>query len=125
MKDEMAATPEDGIMVEFESSHDSSLNDTLCESCGRTFRIICKLLRYTEFCLPLAFLLLQGILLPNFDDLQLTFLVETIGIPKYEYDFLNTITYVAILFFVYIYNRHPPFCKSMENDFRSPLIEIS
>ena len=50
------ATPDDGIIVEFESSYDSSLDDTLCESCGRAFRSICRLLAYTEFTMPLVFL---------------------------------------------------------------------
>ena len=99
------STPEDGIIIEFNSSQDSGINDTLCQSCSRTFKIIFGLLKYKEFSLPLAFLLVQGILLPNFDDLHYVFLVETVGMPKYEYDFLNSITYVATLLFIILYNQ--------------------
>ena len=104
------STPEDddAIIVEFESSHDSSLNDTLCESCGRTFRTIWNLIKYTEFSFPILFLFVQGILLPNFDDLHYVFLVETVGLPKYKYDFLNTITYGAILIYIFLYNQVLP-----------------
>jgi hypothetical protein len=89
---EKMSTPEDGIIIEFNSSQDSALNDTLCQSCGRTFKSIWRLLKYSEFSFPLIFFFIQGILLPNFDDLHYVFLVETVGMPKYEYDFLNTIT---------------------------------
>lgn len=62
-------------------------------------------MKYTEFSLPIIFLFIQGILLPNFDDLHYVFLVETVGMPKYECDFLNTITYGAILIFIFLYNQ--------------------
>ena len=55
--------------------------------------------------LPIIFFLLQGIVLPNFDDLHYCFLTEVIGMPKYTYDFLNVITYVACVIFTAIYNQ--------------------
>jgi len=61
---------------------------------------------YKEFSLPLLFFFIQGILVPNFDDLHYIFLTEVVQMPKYEYDFLNTFSYVGILFFIFLYNQY-------------------
>ena len=64
-------------------------------------------MRHREFSLSLLFFLIQGVLIPNFDDLQYVFLTDTDGqvrMPKYECDFLNVITYVAIIIFTCTYN---------------------
>ena len=37
-KSEKMSTPEDGIIIEFNSSQDSGINETLCQALGRTFR---------------------------------------------------------------------------------------
>jgi hypothetical protein len=101
----MPIDDEEMPLIEFESSHDSAYNETLCHSCSRTFSQVCYLFKFKEWYLPIAFFLVQGILIPNFDDLHYMFLTEIVGMPKYEYDFLNIITYVGILFFVLLYNK--------------------
>ena len=92
-------------LFEFESSDDYYFNETLCQSCSRTFGQICYLFKFKEWYLPITFFLIQGILIPNFDDLHYMFLTEVVGLPKYEYDFLNIITYVGILFFIVLHNQ--------------------
>ena len=43
--------------------------------------------------------------MPNFDDLHYVFLTEKCGMSKSTYDFLNTITYVSLIFFIGLYNQ--------------------
>ena len=62
-------------------------------------------MKFTEFSLTLLFFIINGILIPNFDDLHYIFLTEVVGMPKYEYDFLNTISYISILVVVFIFNQ--------------------
>lgn len=78
--------------------------ETLGRSCSRTFSAIWNVLRYKEFFLVLTFFFVQGLLLPNFDDLHYVFLTETLGMPKSTYDFLNLLTYVGILICTIVYN---------------------
>jgi hypothetical protein len=96
---------EEQNLIEFESSRDSTYHETLCSSCSRTFSQVCYLFKFKEWYLPITFFLIQGVLIPNFDDLHYMFLTEIAGMPKYEYDFLNILTYVGILFFVVLYNK--------------------
>jgi len=60
----------------------------------------------SEVYLPLIYFALQGIFLPNFDDLHYIFLLEQCGMQKYLYDMLNVLTYVGIIFLTVIYNRY-------------------
>ena len=78
--------------------------ETLCNSCGTTFGSICHLLSYQQFLLPIMYFLIQGVIVPNFDDLHYVFLIEVAGIPKWEYDFLNVITYVSMLLFIFLFS---------------------
>ena len=97
--------PGDGINQEMEevlsdtSTVDSFEEQTLCQSCSRTFKSIWNVLKYKEMYLPLIFFFVQGILLPNFDDLHYVFLTGTCGMSKATYDFLNVLTYVLNNFF--------------------------
>lgn len=49
--------------------------------------------------------MIQGVIVPNFDDLHYIFLTETAGMSKSTYDFLNIIAYVGIVFFTVLYNQ--------------------
>lgn len=102
---ELIQSPDDGMNEELESlgSVDSFVEHSLCQSCGRTFKSIWNVLKYPEFYLPLTFFLVQGILMPNFDDLHYMFLTERVGMSKSNYDFLNILTYVGLIFFVTLY----------------------
>jgi hypothetical protein len=82
--------------------------ETMGESFSRTFGSIGRLLKLKEFYLPLTFFLVQGLLLPNFDELHYIFLTQTLGMPKWEYDYLNTLTFLGVLFFTAIYNQCCP-----------------
>ena len=101
--------PDDGInsyQIPFESSHDSgSVDETLCHSCSRTFRAICNLFGYKEWYLPLLFFLVIGIFLPNFDDLHYIFLTSVCDVDKYQYDFLNALTFVTLVALAVLYNQ--------------------
>lgn len=101
-KEQQQGVLDDGIDPDI--SQDTLQQDTLCGSCGQTFMSIGKLLRQSQFYLPLIFFIIQGVLIPNFDDLHYVFIIEVIGMTKFEYDFLNTITYAAMLIFICIYN---------------------
>jgi hypothetical protein len=87
------------------SSIEALLEQTLCQSCSYTFRKIWSVLKYKEFFLPLLFFVINGFLLPNFDDLHYVFLTEKCGMSKSTYDFLNIITYVSLIIFIAIYNQ--------------------
>jgi hypothetical protein len=102
----MQMAPDDGVQQELEksiASDDPYVETTLCKSCSRTFSAICNVLRYKEFNLPLVVFLIVGVALPNFDDLHYVFLTEKAGMEKSTYDFLNTLTYVGIIFFTFLY----------------------
>ena len=90
-------------LIQFENNTEED-NETLMQSCSRTFSSIGGLFRFNEFLLPMGFFFIQGLLLPNFDDLHYMFLTEIIGMPKYEYDFLNIIAYISIFMTTIAYN---------------------
>ena len=52
--------------------------ETLGASCSRTFSTIYSVLKYKEFYLTLVFFFVQGLILPNFDDLHYIFLTEVL-----------------------------------------------
>ena len=56
--------------------------------------------------MPILFFLIQGLISPNLDDVHYVFLTETVGMPKWQYDFLNTISYVAMLVFIFFYSQY-------------------
>lgn len=86
-------------------SKESHYNEGLCRSCGRVFRTVCKLFKFKEFTLPIVFFLVQGILIPNFDDIHYDFLTDHAGMSKSTYDYLNIILYVSILLIIYLVNQ--------------------
>lgn len=63
------------------------------------------MLSYNEFLFPILYFFLQGIIMPNFDDVHYIFLTEVIEMPKWKYDFLNCTTYVSILIFIVLYGQ--------------------
>lgn len=79
---------------------------TLCASCSFTFRELCRLFQNKEFSYPIAFFWLQGLLMPNLDDLHYVFLTQTLGMQVYSYDFLNSITYVSLVLLTISFNRY-------------------
>ena len=54
----------------------------------------------------MIFFFLQGIIVPNFDDIHYTFLREELRIKKHTYDFLNACTYFALFIFMSIFNSY-------------------
>ena len=50
------------------------------------------------------FFLLQGVLMPNYDDIHYMFLTQTVGMPLHTYDFLNSLTYVSLITFIILFN---------------------
>lgn len=59
-----------------------------------------------EIYLSLLYFLLQGILIPNFDDLHYIFLVEKCGMRKFMYDLLNSLTYVGVILITILFNKY-------------------
>lgn len=80
--------------------------ENLGASCSLTFSSIWRLLSYRQFFLPILFFFIQGAISPNFDDVHYVFLTETVQMPKWQYDFLNTISYVAMLVFIFFYSQY-------------------
>lgn len=80
--------------------------NSLSANCNLTFREIGRLFGYKEFLLPMMYFLIQGILMPNFDDIHYVFLTEEIGMPKYRYDFLNCAAYVSMVLFICLYGAY-------------------
>lgn len=88
--------------VERASAHgvkDSGLGS----NCNITFSEIGRLFGHNEFLLPILYFLIQGVLMPNFDEVHYIFLTEDAGMPKYKYDYLNCIAYVSMVLFNYLY----------------------
>lgn len=101
----MLGVLDDGIALNISESSKESLNRiSMCDECNKNFKAVGHVLSFPEFYLSLTFFIIQGILIPNFDDLHYIFLIEVVNMPKYEYDFLNTITYATIIVFAVIYN---------------------
>lgn len=71
----------------------------------KTFEIICDKLGQPEVCLCLGYFWVQGLLVPNYDDLHYIFLTEKCGMQKFMYDLLNLLTYIGVIFFTVLYNR--------------------
>lgn len=61
---------------------------------------------YKEVHLSLLYFGLQGLLVPNFDDLHYIFLTEKCGMKKFMYDFLNVLSYVGTIIFTVVYNKY-------------------
>jgi hypothetical protein len=61
---------------------------------------------HSEIYLCLLYFWLQGLFVPNFDDLHYIFLTEKCGMKKYMYDFLNVLSYVGTIFFTIMYNKY-------------------
>lgn len=61
---------------------------------------------HKEIYLCLLYFWLQGLLVPNFDDLHYIFLTEKCGMKKFMYDFLNVFSYVGTIFFTVMYNKY-------------------
>jgi hypothetical protein len=98
--------PEDVELLNQTSiSNDSELDMSLCQSYGYSLGEIGKVLKYPEFSITLLFFWIQGILVPNFDDIHYIFITQAAGMPLYKYDFLNTISYGSLILFVLIYNK--------------------
>lgn len=81
-KNESSPLPKDrelGLEVASQKSSDY-IEKTLCESCAYNVKELCKLFRTREFGFPILFFGLQGVLMPNLDDLHYVFLTQTLGI---------------------------------------------
>lgn len=61
---------------------------------------------HNEIYLCLLYFWLQGLFVPNFDDLHYIFLTEKCGMKKFMYDFLNVFSYVGTIFFTMMYNKY-------------------
>lgn len=61
---------------------------------------------HKEVYLSLLYFGLQGLFVPNFDDLHYIFLTEKCGMKKFMYDFLNVFSYIGTIFFTILYNRY-------------------
>ena len=59
-----------------------------------------------EIYLCLLYFWLQGLLVPNFDDLHYIFLTEKCGMKKFMYDFLNAFSYIGTIFFTVMYSKY-------------------
>lgn len=95
----------ESLKDDLDSTLDSVYQDTFAQSCGRTFTALGSLFRHKEFSLPIAFFFINGIFVPNFDDLHQIFLTQVIGMPSYVYEFLNILNYIGILFFTMLINQ--------------------
>lgn len=60
---------------------------------------------HKEIQLCLFYFILQGLLVPNFDDMHYVFLTDKCGITTYMYDFLNILSYAGQFFFCFIYSQ--------------------
>ena len=56
--------------------------------------------------MSLAFFWIQGLVIPNLDDLHYVFLTHYAGMPKYEYDFLNILLYISLIIVTLFYNSY-------------------
>ena len=63
-------------------------------------------MRYTEVSLCLVYFILQGLCVPNFDDIHYVYLTETCGISSYMYDFLNILAYAGAFVMCIAYNQY-------------------
>lgn len=61
---------------------------------------------YPQVYLSLLYFGMQGLLVPNFDDLHYIFLTEKCGMKKFMYDFLNVFSYIGTIFFTVLYNKY-------------------
>lgn len=75
-------------------------------NCSLTFSEIGRLFSYNEFLLPILFFIIQGILMPNFDDIHYVFLTEEVNMEKYKYDFLNCAGYISMTLFIFLYGAY-------------------
>ena len=78
-------------------------DDQLGANCSLTFDEIGRLFGYKQFFLPVLFFLLQGLVLPKFDDIHYIFLLEEANMEKYTYSYLNCIAYASLLLFTILY----------------------
>ena len=78
-------------------------DDELSANCSLTFGEIGRLFGYKKFFLPVLFFLLQGLVLPKFDDIHYIFLLEEVDMEKYSYTYLNGISYASLLLFTILY----------------------
>jgi hypothetical protein len=76
MKEQMPETEDlNNTLLKFNMSDDSELDMTLCQSFGFSLGEIGKLFRFSEFSLILLYFLIQGILIPNLDDIHYIFVI--------------------------------------------------
>lgn len=80
--------------------------ESLGSNCSLTFSEIGRLLGYKEFLLPILYFLLQGLLMPNLDDIHYIFLTEEAGMEKYTYEYLNCAAYVSVVVFICLYGAY-------------------
>ena len=60
--------------IHYTPEKDEELDMGLCQSFGYNFKGIGKILKHKEFSVTLLFFLIQGLLIPNFDDIHFVFL---------------------------------------------------
>ena len=63
-------------------------------------------MKYDEIWLCLAYFVLQGLLVPNFDDMHFVFLTERCNISNYMYDFLNLWTFAGQFCLCIAFNQY-------------------
>lgn len=96
---------DDGAQMDMQESEGSIPDDPLGRTCSKNLSDLCGILKYKELYLFLIYFFITGLLLPNIDDLHYVFLTETIGMPKYTYDFLNTLMFVGLLICTVLFNQ--------------------
>ena len=85
---------------------DAVVEDHFVNNLVSTFHTIYERMRYPEIYMCLVYFVLQGLLVPNYDDLHYIFLTEKCGLTTYMYDFLNLFTYIGTLALTVAYNQY-------------------
>lgn len=94
------------VVEQRESVGDNRCTEDFDRSLKLTFATICKRMKHEEIWLCMLYFVLQGLLVPNFDDMHYVFLTENCGITSYMYDFLNILTYAGQFCFCLAFNQY-------------------
>ena len=54
----------------------------------------------------MLFFFIQGLIIPNLDDIHYFFLTHDAGMPRFEYNFLNIIVYISVIIVTILYNSY-------------------
>lgn len=92
------------IVLEQRENPDKKVGNDFVKNLKSTFTTICRRMKYEEVWLCLLYFVLQGLLVPNFDDMHFVFLTERCSISNYMYDFLNLWTFAGQFCLCIAYN---------------------